>query len=42
MERVPREDFVPSALHDMAYLDIPLAMGEWQTISQPYIVGRMT
>ena len=42
MERVPREDFVPSDLHDMAYLDIPLAIGEGQTISQPYIVAMMT
>jgi protein-L-isoaspartate(D-aspartate) O-methyltransferase len=42
MERVPREDFVPADLREMAYLDIPLAIGEGQTISQPYIVAMMT
>jgi len=38
MEKVPRESFVPSDSRHMAYLDIPLSIGEGQTISQPYIV----
>ena len=41
MERVPRERFVPSESRSMAYLDLPLAIGEGQTISQPYIVAVM-
>ena len=42
MEQVPREQFVPPDARDMAYLDIPLAIGEGQTISQPYMVAMMT
>ena len=42
MARVPRERLVPPDLREMAYLDIPLAIGEGQTISQPYIVAMMT
>ncbi|MGM0502779.1 MAG: protein-L-isoaspartate(D-aspartate) O-methyltransferase [Bacillota bacterium] len=38
---VPREEFVPIDLKDKAYLDRPLAIGEGQTISQPYIVAAM-
>ena len=41
MERVPRERFVPPESRHMAYLDIPLSIGEGQTISQPYIVAVM-
>ena len=41
MERVPRERFVPPERRHMAYLDLPLGIGEGQTISQPYIVGLM-
>jgi len=42
MERVPREKFVPHESRHLAYLDIALAIGEEQTISQPYIVAMMT
>lgn len=42
MRKVPRHLFVPAALKTMAYEDCPLAIGEGQTISQPYIVGLMT
>jgi protein-L-isoaspartate(D-aspartate) O-methyltransferase len=42
MAQVPRERFVPPESRHMAYLDIPLAIGEGQTISQPYIVAMMT
>ena len=42
MERVPRELFVPIAERSKAYMDIALAIGEGQTISQPYIVAVIT
>ena len=41
MERVPREAFVPETSLHLAYEDIPLPIGEGQTISQPYIVAAM-
>jgi protein-L-isoaspartate(D-aspartate) O-methyltransferase len=37
--RVPREEFVPEALVEHAYADIPLPIGNGQTISQPYVVA---
>jgi len=42
MESVPRELFVPEESRHLSYEDIPLPIGEWQTISQPYIVAVMT
>jgi protein-L-isoaspartate(D-aspartate) O-methyltransferase len=42
MERVHREEFVPSGERRAAYLDTPLAIGEGQTISQPYMVALIT
>jgi len=42
MERVPREMFVPALSRHLAYEDIPLPIGEGQTISQPLIVALMT
>ena len=42
MRAVPRHEFVPSALRDLAYIDEPLPIGHEQTISQPYIVAFMT
>ncbi len=42
MKQVPRERFVPADKRHMAYLDIPLGIGQGQTISQPYIVALMT
>ncbi len=42
MKRVPREAFVPACERPRAYLDIPLSIGEGQTISQPYIVALIT
>ena len=42
MELVPRELFVPLESRHKAYLDLPLSIGEGQTISQPYIVAMMT
>ena len=42
MARVPREEFVAEADRDVAYGDHALAIAEGQTISQPYVVARMT
>ena len=42
MARVPRHEFVPSDLIDLAYKNRPLPIGHGQTISQPYIVAIMT
>ena len=42
MRAVPREAFVRPELVEFAYDDIPLPIGEGQTISQPYIVPLMT
>ena len=42
MERVPREIFVPPALGRHAYENASLPIALEQTISQPYIVARMT
>jgi protein-L-isoaspartate(D-aspartate) O-methyltransferase len=42
MGRVPRHLFVEEVLRDRAYGDHPLPIGDGQTISQPYMVGRMT
>jgi protein-L-isoaspartate(D-aspartate) O-methyltransferase len=42
MRMVPRHEFVPSAVRNLAYEDSPLPIGEGQTISQPYIVALMT
>jgi protein-L-isoaspartate(D-aspartate) O-methyltransferase len=39
---VPRHEFIPSQFLAQAYLDQPLAIGEGQTISQPFMVGSMT
>jgi protein-L-isoaspartate(D-aspartate) O-methyltransferase len=42
LARVPREEFVAEADRDVAYGDHALAIAEGQTISQPYVVARMT
>jgi len=42
MASVPRHEFVPPQLRDLAYSDEPLGIGAGQTISQPYIVASMT
>lgn len=42
MRKVPRHLFVPATVRITAYGDFPLPIGEGQTISQPYIVARMT
>src|SRR5690349_20737373 len=42
MGAVPRDAFVDDAVRIHAYEDRPLPIGAGQTISQPYIVARMT
>ena len=42
MGDVPRERFVPDALLERAYDDGALGIGNGQTISQPYMVARMS
>jgi protein-L-isoaspartate(D-aspartate) O-methyltransferase len=42
MRRVPRHFFVPEALKVQAYADNALPIAGKQTISQPFIVARMT
>ena len=41
MQRVPRDQFVPTELRDEAYEDAPQPIGHHQTISQPYTVAFM-
>jgi protein-L-isoaspartate(D-aspartate) O-methyltransferase len=42
MRSIPRHLFVDAALRDKAYGDHPLPIGDGQTISQPFMVARMT
>ena len=42
MNQVPREEFVRRSERDLAYADEALPIEAGQTISQPYIVARMT
>ena len=42
MNKLPRHLFVPQALQAQAYKDNALPIASGQTISQPYIVARMT
>ncbi len=40
-KKIDRADFVPRELKGEAYINEPLPIGEWQTISQPYTVAFM-
>ena len=42
MEQVPRELFVPKALRHHSYENASLPIAYDQTISQPYVIARMT
>lgn len=42
MRRVPRHLFIEEALASRAYEDTALPIGQGQTISQPWVVARMT
>jgi protein-L-isoaspartate(D-aspartate) O-methyltransferase len=41
MRKVPREEFLPEALRERAYIDTPLPIGYGQTISALHMVGMM-
>lgn len=41
MSKVPRHEFIDPARQYQAYLDQPIAIGEQQTTSQPYIIAAM-
>jgi protein-L-isoaspartate(D-aspartate) O-methyltransferase len=42
MNAIPRHIFVDEALASRAYEDTPLPIGDGQTISQPWVVARMS
>lgn len=42
MGRIPRHEFIDKSLLPKSYQDIALPIGSGQTISQPYVVARMT
>ncbi|MFQ5663749.1 MAG: protein-L-isoaspartate(D-aspartate) O-methyltransferase [Terriglobia bacterium] len=42
MQATPRHEFVPARHRDLTYEDHPLPIGYGQTISQPYMVAKMT
>ncbi|MCI0537199.1 MAG: protein-L-isoaspartate(D-aspartate) O-methyltransferase [Verrucomicrobiales bacterium] len=42
LRKIPRHEFVPEELRALSYEDSPLAIGEGQTISQPFMVAAMT
>jgi protein-L-isoaspartate(D-aspartate) O-methyltransferase len=42
IERIPRELFVPPAFRDRAYENVALPIGHAQTISQPFVVAKMS
>ena len=43
LERMEKEEmFIPEVSQHLAYEDIPLPIGEGQTISQPFIIALMT
>ena len=42
LEKIPREKFIPENYRNQAYENIALPIGEDQTISQPYVVAKMT
>src|SRR3954451_22654047 len=42
MSRIPRHRFVPEAIKSQAYNDNALPIAAGQTISQPFIVARMS
>ena len=42
MQSIARHRFIPEDNQDLAYRDGPVAIGEGQTISQPYVVALMS
>ena len=42
IEKIPREKFIPDNFRNQAYDNIALPIGDSQTISQPFVVAKMT
>ncbi len=42
IEQIPREKFIPEHFRNQAYDNIALPIGDNQTISQPFVVAKMT
>ena len=42
IEKIPRVNFIPENFRNQAYENIALPIAENQTISQPFIVAKMT
>ena len=42
IEKIPRENFIPDNFRNQSYENIALPIAENQTISQPFIVAKMT
>jgi len=42
IEQIPREKFIPENFRNQAYDNIALPIGDNQTISQPFVVAKMT
>lgn len=42
IEKVPRDEFIPAHSRDQAWEDMALPIGLGQTISQPFVVAKMT
>ena len=42
IEKIPREKFIPDNFRNQAYENIALPISDNQTISQPFIVAKMT
>jgi len=41
MMKVPREDFVPEAMRDAAYIDRAISLGDGRSLASPLVHGRM-
>ena len=42
IEKIPREEFIPENFRNQAYENIALPIDQNQTISQPFVVAKMT
>jgi len=42
IEKIPREKFIPKNFRNQAYDNLALPIGDNQTISQPFVVAKMT
>jgi protein-L-isoaspartate(D-aspartate) O-methyltransferase len=42
IEKIPREKFIPENFRNQAYDNLALPIGDNQTISQPFVVSKMT